>query len=93
MTAPNGILLFAYKICGELHGESSGCSAGENEITLADRKPDFGGAYLSAEALYQFDVHQVGEHRRLESCGIGINKEEQRFFLEYFAGKFQEWVE
>lgn len=92
MTAP-GILLFICKMYGELHGESSGCSARKNEITLADRKPDFGGAYLSAEALYQFNVHEIREYRRLESCGIGINKEEQRFFLEYFAGEFQEWME
>ena len=89
----NGILFFICKICGELQGEASGCSTGKDEVTFSDRKSDFGGGYLSAEALHQFDVHEVGKDSGLESGGIRIDKEEQWFFLEDFTGEFQEWVE
>ena len=89
----NGILFFICKICGELQGEASGCSAREDEVSFAHRKSDFGSSDLSAEALYQFDVHQVGKDCRLESGGVGVDKEEQGLFLEDFAGEFQERME
>ena len=56
----------------------SGCAAGQYKSGFGDRKSDFLSFYVTAEFWYDFGAHHVGENRRSQAGGLGVDEEEQR---------------
>lgn len=61
-------------------GESSGCSAGENQAALCYGQTDFICFHGAAGLRIQYRMQQISKNSRLQTGRIGIDQEEERFF-------------
>ena len=55
-----------------------GSAAGQYQPTLGDGEADLFGFHMTAELFRQSGIHHIGQHGGLQSCGVGIDQEEQR---------------
>ena len=55
-----------------------GSTAGQYQTALGDGKTDLPGFHMTAELFRQGGIHHIGQHGGLQSCGVGIDQEEQR---------------
>ena len=57
---------------------ASGSTAGQDQTALGDGQADLSGFHMTAEFFRQGGIHHIGQHGGLQSCGVGIDQEEQR---------------
>ena len=57
---------------------ASGSTAGQYQTALGDGQADLSGFHMTAEFFHQGGIHHIGQHGGLQSCGVGIDQEEQR---------------
>lgn len=59
---------------------TSGSSAGESEAVLGYGQSYFVSFYSSAEFWYDFHTHHIGKDGRSQTCGVGVDEEEEGIF-------------